>query len=127
MWDVGGDVCRESVLSALGFRGVVARPFLDPRSPLDPSALRGACASDDRTHSECCGPMLRSGENSRSDLMRRAVDADGIIEPTRVDNALSSDVVSAQSSDGCRRISSSEGVGDAVVATAESLTVGGGV
>ena len=127
MSDVGEDVCRDSVLSVLGFRGVVARPLMDPNSPLNPSALRGACASDDRANSECCGLLLGSGENSRSGLMRRAVDADGIVEPTRVDNTLGSDVVSAQSSDGCRRISSSEGAGDAVVATAESLTIGGDV
>ena len=41
-----------------------------------------------------CGDVLlalRSGENGRSDLMLRAVGADDIVEPVRVDDVLGSD------------------------------------
>ena len=90
---------------------------------MDPSGLRGTRASDGRADSECCDLKMGSGENSRNGLMLHVVDTNDIVEPKRVDDVLDSDVVSAQSSDGCRRISSSVGAGDVIVATAESLVV----
>ena len=62
--------------------------------------------------------MLGSGANSRSALVRLVVDANSVVELS-----LEPKVVSAQSSDGRRRISSSVGDGDVVVATAELLAV----